>query len=71
VDLLPALALALLAGQRGSRSGRLALFALPAAWLLGGLIGLTYPVSSSAPALTTASFLALGLLLLGWSLRTG
>jgi hydrogenase/urease accessory protein HupE len=59
-DLLPALVLALLAGQRGSRAGRLALFALPAAWLLGGLIGLTSPVSSSAPALTTASFLALG-----------
>ena len=36
-DLLPALALALLAGQRGARAGRLALFVLPAAWLLGGL----------------------------------
>ena len=34
-DLLPALALALLAGQRGSRAGRLTLFALPAAWLAG------------------------------------
>jgi urease accessory protein len=59
-DLLPALALALLAGQRGSRTGRLALFALPGAWLMGGLMGLAVPTISSAAALTTVSFLALG-----------
>ena len=59
-DLLPALALALLAGQKGSRAGRLALFALPGAWLLGGLAGLAFPTISSATALTTVSFLALG-----------
>jgi urease accessory protein len=59
-DLLPALALALLAGQRGSRAGRLALFALPMAWLLGGLVGLAFPTVTYAPALTTVSFLALG-----------
>ncbi len=59
-DLLPALALALLAGQRGSRVGRLALFALPMAWLLGGLVGLAFPTIESATALTTVSFLALG-----------
>lgn len=59
-DLLPALAMALLAGQRGSRTGRLALFALPLAWLLGGLAGLAFPTITSATALTTASFLALG-----------
>ena len=59
-DLLPALALALLAGQKGSRTGRLALFALPGAWLLGGLAGLAFPTISSAPALTIVSFLALG-----------
>jgi urease accessory protein len=59
-DLLPALALALLAGQRGSRAGRLALFALPGAWLLGGLVGLAFPTIDSATALTTVSFLALG-----------
>jgi urease accessory protein len=59
-DLLPALALALLAGQRGSRAGRLALFALPMAWLVGGLVGLAAPTISDAPALTTVSFLALG-----------
>jgi urease accessory protein len=59
-DLLPALALALLAGQRGSRGGRIALFALPLAWLLGGLIGLASATRSDAPALTTVSFLLLG-----------
>jgi hydrogenase/urease accessory protein HupE len=59
-DLLPALALALLAGQRGARAGRLALFALPAAWLVGGLAGLAVPTVQSAAALTTVSFLALG-----------
>jgi urease accessory protein len=59
-DFLPALALALLAGQKGSRTGRLALFALPGAWLVGGLAGLAFPTISSATALTTVSFLALG-----------
>jgi urease accessory protein len=59
-DFLPALALALLAGQKGSRAGRLALFALPGAWLGGGLLGLAFPTVSSAAALTTVSFLALG-----------
>ena len=59
-DLLPALAMALLAGQGGSRAGRLTLFALPGAWLLGGLAGITFPTISSATALTTVSFLALG-----------
>jgi hydrogenase/urease accessory protein HupE len=59
-DFLPALALALLAGQRGSRTGRLTLFALPGAWLVGGLAGLVYPTISVATALTTVSFLALG-----------
>jgi hydrogenase/urease accessory protein HupE len=59
-DLLPALALALLAGQRGSRAGRLALFGLATAWLLGGLGGLVFPTIESATALTTVSLLALG-----------
>jgi len=59
-DLLPAVALAFLAGQRGSRTGRLALFALPGAWLAGGLAGLTLPTGSTAVWLTTVSFIALG-----------
>ena len=60
-DLLGLLAMALLAGLRGTRSGRLVVMALPAAWLLGGLVGLGLPV----PNLTwlgVASFLVLGLL---------
>lgn len=61
-DLLPALALALLAGQRGSRAGRLVLFVLPGAWLLGGLAGLARPAVSASAFLTTVSFLALGAL---------
>jgi hydrogenase/urease accessory protein HupE len=59
-DLVPALAVALLAGQHGSRTGRLTLFALPAGWILGGLLGLAVPTVESAAALTTVSFLALG-----------
>lgn len=59
-DLLPALALALLAGQRGSRAGRSVLFFLPSAWLLGGLAGLASPRVLTAVTLTTAFFLVLG-----------
>jgi len=59
-DLLPALAMALLAGQGGARTGRRTLFALPGAWLLGGLAGLAFPTSSAGTLLTTVSFLALG-----------
>jgi hydrogenase/urease accessory protein HupE len=59
-DALPALALALLAGLRGARAGRLALFALPGAWLACGLAGLAWPSPSPPGMLTTVSFLALG-----------
>ncbi len=61
-DLLPVLALALLAGQRGAEHGRRALFVLPTAWFVGGLIGLTAHTSGST-ALTCISFLLLGVLL--------
>ena len=57
-DLVPAFALALLAGQRGARAGRIALFALPGAWLAGGLVGLLTP-AAFAP-LPAVSFLAMG-----------
>jgi len=61
-DILPALALALLAGMRGANAGRLTLFALPAAWFAGGLVGLALPTTSMTAALTatTVSFLVLG-----------
>ncbi len=38
-DLLPVLALALLAGLNGAAAGRRALFLLPGAWLLAGFAG--------------------------------
>jgi len=58
-DLLPVLALSLYAGQRGAAFGRLTLFLLPAAWLLGGWTGLGHNAISS----TVVS--ALSLLLMG------
>jgi urease accessory protein len=58
-DLVPVLALALFAGLRGTAYGRRALFVLPAAWLLGGLIGLAAPTSVT-PILTSFSFLLFG-----------
>ncbi len=58
-DLLPVLALALLAGLGGKAYGRRVLFVLPGAWLAGGLVGLA--VGWSAPlAVTGLSFLILG-----------
>jgi hydrogenase/urease accessory protein HupE len=58
-DLVPALALALLAGLRGAAHGRRALFVLPAAWLLGGVLGLAAH-GGMRPALTSISFVLLG-----------
>lgn len=61
-DLLPALAVALLAGQRGVAAGRATLFVLPSAWALGGAAGLAWPTTASASGLGTASLLAAGVL---------
>jgi hydrogenase/urease accessory protein HupE len=58
-DMLPVIGLALFAGLRGTAHGRRALFVLPAAWLLGGLIGLA-ATTSVTPLLTTFSFWLLG-----------
>lgn len=58
-DLVPVLALALLAGLRGVNHGRRALFVLPAAWLLGGVIGLTMHGGASL-VWTALSFVLLG-----------
>ncbi len=60
-DLVPIVALALYAGLRGARAGRLALFVLPVAWLAGGLLGLAAGTGPSAPA-PAFSFILLGLL---------
>lgn len=59
-DVLPALALALLVGLNGAAIGRVALFALSAAWCAGGLVGVAWPTIDSGSALTILSFLALG-----------
>jgi hydrogenase/urease accessory protein HupE len=61
-DLVPVLAMALLAGLNGPTAGRRTLFALTGAWLLGGLAGFLvgHPVVPGAAA--TASFLVLGVL---------
>ncbi len=47
-DLLPVLAITLFAGLRGRDAGRGVLFALPAAWLAAGVVGLWVGVSPPA-----------------------
>jgi len=61
-DLLPVLALALLAGLSGPRCGRAVLFVLPVAWLSGGLLGLSRSSELPLPALTASTLLGLGAL---------
>ena len=61
-DLMMVLALALLAGQRGTTAARYALFALPLAWLAGGLLGARWPGAGALPLWTTLSFLLVGAL---------
>jgi hydrogenase/urease accessory protein HupE len=59
-DLVPALALALLAGLRGAAYGRRALFTLPVAWLVGSLFGLTAAATTGSAVLSSFGFLLLG-----------
>jgi len=61
-DLLSALALALLAGLSGARTGRFVLFLLPPVWLLGGLFGLRMEQEVSLPLFSILSFLVTGAL---------
>lgn len=58
-DLVPVIAVALLAGLRGKNSGRQALFFLPVAWLAGGFAGL---MTNGEPIIVMPafSFLILG-----------
>ena len=62
-DIIPVLALALLAGLRGASYGRRALFTLPMAWFLGGLVGFTAAITSPHPLVDAGWFLLLGGLL--------
>jgi hydrogenase/urease accessory protein HupE len=59
-DLVPVLALALLAGLRGVAHGRRALFTISTAWLIGGLIGLSSMAANAHPIFAAAWFLVLG-----------
>ena len=61
-DLVPALIMALLAGLNGATAGRRVLFALTAAWLLGGIAGFLVGQRVVPAAAPTASFLVLGAL---------
>jgi len=58
-DLIPVIALALLAGQRGAGTSRRVLWVLPAVWFAGGVLGLFAPTVRGS-ALTCVSFLVLG-----------
>jgi hypothetical protein len=62
-ELLPILALALFAGLRGPRSGRLAVGLIALGLLAGGLVGLRFPMEAPPPAATTVLFLVPGVLL--------
>lgn len=61
-DLLPVLALTLLAGLRGPPVARGVLFALPAAWLVGSGLGARLALLGAAPTLMAGVTLLLGLL---------
>jgi len=61
-DLVPILAMALLAGLNGPVAGRQTLFALTGAWVVGGLAGFVAGHAFLPPAVTTASFLLVGAL---------
>jgi len=60
-ELLPAVALALLAGLRGAVHGRRALLLLPAGWLAGGAIGASLPLDAG-PWVAALPLLATGAL---------
>jgi len=59
-DLLPVMALALLAGLNGAAAGRRVLFLLPAAWLGAGALGFLAGAPGLPYASTAASLLVLG-----------
>lgn len=58
--LLPMIALALLAGLHGPRFGRAVLFALPAAWLAGSVLGLLVAPRAPMPLATAIATIGVG-----------
>lgn len=67
-ELLPVIALAFLAGLRGPRHGRLAVFVLPLAWVAGGLVGMSAR-AGDPPSMATALLLLILGGLLAWDRR--
>ena len=63
-DLIPVIALALLAGQKGAGLSRRVLWILPVAWFAGGFVGM-FMGTARGTALTCMSFLLLGGLIAG------
>jgi urease accessory protein len=59
-DVVPVLALGLLAGLRGAPYGRRAMFTLPVAWLLGSLVGLSGALVTVSTLWASLWFLVLG-----------
>jgi hydrogenase/urease accessory protein HupE len=59
-DLLPILAMSMLAGLNGPAAGRRTLFGLTGAWLLGGLAGYLFGQALLPGTMTCVSFLVLG-----------
>lgn len=59
-DLLPVIAMALLAGLGGARIGRRVIFVLPAAWLAGMIAGRLLAAQEPAAVLTPLLTIALG-----------
>ena len=64
-DLLGLIALALLAGLRGHRAGRLTALVMPGAWLLSGLVALRLDVAFDLPWLVMIALVVLGGLVAG------
>ena len=60
-DLVPVLAMAVVAGMNGRAAGRYVLFALVAAWSAGGMAGYLFAAPLVPGAATIASFLVLGI----------
>lgn len=61
-DLLPVIALALVAGLCGTKSGRVVLFILPMAWFIGALVGASLGVPLTLPVTTAIVTIAFGVL---------
>jgi urease accessory protein len=61
-DLLPVVAMALLGGLNGTVAARRVLFALPAAWLIGGIAGKLAGATLLPAGITSVSLIALGIL---------